>query len=526
MTTYKLVRPVGASLPEAGSLRREPPRPVEKRDPTYADNYDDSTVFYDAILSGRTITLVGPPLLNLEGFITGGDVRFGAAEDPVRFSTVKHDRSQVSTVRLRDPGMGNAELKFRLSDGTRLALTPTPDMNELFAGRRVLMAHQKDEPIAWILDWIRYYQHEHGVDAVLLYDNASTTRTPEELLGALRSLEGLQTAVVVEWNYKFGPQGSPWVGPNVAWDSDYGQIGAFQDARYRFLQSAVGVINSDIDELVIKTTDMDVFDALAESEDGVVGYGGRWIENSRSDTSRTPRFWDFFKILKTGHPCRPKWTARYSSLSSATSPTCHFIRGADVPPDDRFYLAHFRGLNMGWKVPKRLQNVEDRGQFAVDYGVVGALAEVFPDSIPWTEVRRALKEVSRATPVDGDRVFREWLQEAVRARCGVPGDSWTRSWFWRSNVGVLERDGGRLGRIAFDLEMGANAIGVALSVRDGSHVDDLHEALASSGIQVMGRLSGGMGFRLREFDRKESREELAEEIAALLTRCVRAVSGE
>ena len=47
---------------------RNPPRPLSLRHEDYEDNFDFTTIFYDCFwdYTGRAISLIGPPLANLE----------------------------------------------------------------------------------------------------------------------------------------------------------------------------------------------------------------------------------------------------------------------------------------------------------------------------------------------------------------------------------------------------------------------------------------------------------------------------
>ncbi len=58
----EVLRPVATSLPAFSAARREPPRPVEAREPDYLDKFDAETLFYDAFMGSRgRIVLLGPP---------------------------------------------------------------------------------------------------------------------------------------------------------------------------------------------------------------------------------------------------------------------------------------------------------------------------------------------------------------------------------------------------------------------------------------------------------------------------------
>lgn len=513
---YHLLSPSSLFLPEGGSLRRIEARPTELQDPTYSEKYDYFTLFYDAFRIGDEVVFISPPLLNLEAEILDGRVQVG--DDPdntVAFRTRALERAQMSTITLPKGSPEDVELHFFLASGVHLKLRPhTAELN-LFKGKRTLLTLQKNESIEWILDWVRYYQIIHGINAVLLYDNASTDYSSAELLAALRTISGLDVVCVVNWRFIYGPQGSPWAGPNVPWDSDFCQIGALQDACFHYLAQSEGVINADVDELVIPLTDDTLFDALKTAPTGTIGYSGRWIENA-ADLSFTPgelpHFWHFFRIQGNGRTCRNKWTACPPRWSGQQHTTAHFVRGPKYDQDPRFYIAHFRGLNSGWKIPDRATVQTHTEDLNYDLGVIAALMRVFPDKISSKTVHDALRSHAFSPALDPDAVFQDWLQEAITARTAHQ-INWHASWVWRGKVLVFETSSS-LGRVAFDVSISSQHISLALSVRELSYFDDLTQILAASTFASLSLLRGRKGYRIKTYERNGlKRDVLVQSIA-------------
>ena len=77
------------------AIRREPPRPVEARQPTHLDEYDDRTLFYDAFRApdGDRAVLIGPPVNNLLPHFETMAVHGSPSEAPIGFSLVHRDRN-------------------------------------------------------------------------------------------------------------------------------------------------------------------------------------------------------------------------------------------------------------------------------------------------------------------------------------------------------------------------------------------------------------------------------------------------
>ena len=56
-------------LPANSPMRRESPRPPERRDPDYDQKYDWLGLFYDVYWHGGRVAMVGPPLRNFASLV-------------------------------------------------------------------------------------------------------------------------------------------------------------------------------------------------------------------------------------------------------------------------------------------------------------------------------------------------------------------------------------------------------------------------------------------------------------------------
>ena len=108
---------------------------------------------------------------------------------------------------------------------------------DLFRDRKVLLTLSKNNELYWIGDWVRFFARRHGCDAVLFYDNSSTKYDVSEVYETIASIPRIEVVVVVNWPYKYGPQGTDRdVGPQKSpWDLAYSQPGVLEHARHRFL---------------------------------------------------------------------------------------------------------------------------------------------------------------------------------------------------------------------------------------------------------------------------------------------------
>lgn len=356
---HLICRPNPVSLSDFTDARREATRPLAFRGETFDRDFDSNTLIYDAVqVSPSTVALFAPPFFNLArdvatmGFVSGATTRKARTRHLDRHAQLWLDIPERA---------GSIQAAGELGSFT---VKVSPNESELFRDRRVIFTMSKDNPIEWILDWVRFNRDIHGADAVLIYDNGSSAYDSATLSAALRSIRGIQCSVVMEWPFKYGPQGAnSW----DHWDSDFCQLGAWEHARWRFLQNARSAMNSDIDEMVLSKSGRSVFEAAENSWAGLVRYRGRWIigidDGHRDDRHGAPlRHADFsvlmppnYKFSKFGrrdaNACLPKWTVVPTRCPTAAQWHIHSIFSwwASFFCTSDFSFRHFREIGSNWK---------------------------------------------------------------------------------------------------------------------------------------------------------------------------------
>ena len=253
-----IVKPNSLETSKESGIKRVPARAKEFLNDTYFEKYDNTTIFYDVFTVGRKIFLIGPPLLNFMPILDTCTIFESNARKgtKVKVYTEHRDRSQLSWIDIPDNIESVSQICFDLSplqNGKKdyvlsVSLEDEINFNELLKDSRALMTLQLDNALVWIQDWATFYNRIHQVDTVIIYDNGSSAYTVQEIADTVSAVEGIKNICIIQWNFKYGPQGKPW-GTDAPWDSDFCQIGALQDARLRFLGNSVGMINADIDEL-------------------------------------------------------------------------------------------------------------------------------------------------------------------------------------------------------------------------------------------------------------------------------------
>lgn len=356
-------------------LARRAPRPPEQRQSDYVELYDYKTLFYDIFESGNQIIFSGPPLLNLESVIKMGRYTIF---DQVR-KDVPDTRYAWKTQRTSLPTKNENDIvttsRSIIIDAGHLQVSTViqTDDNNIFDNKKVIFTLSKNNDLAWIRDWAKFYSTVHGVNAILFYDNDSDAYSANEILEVISAVDGIETAVVVNWPFKYGPGGTN----SKNWDSDYCQYGAMEHARLRFLQKAVGVLNNDIDELVVSNDGRSVFDWLADSSTGALAYAGRWVENV-GITDSVPLHSNFRYMDPSRPLCTKKWCLDPRRMPQDIQWNVHSFGGGFSPDFPKgIFHRHFVGVNSNWKTDRTKRREYDPGVHILDEELSSALDRAF-----------------------------------------------------------------------------------------------------------------------------------------------------
>lgn len=360
---------------ESGVVR-EPPRPLQLRNPAYAGQFDWDTLFYDVYRAGRHVVFQGPPLLNLRDKVEqspwlASRLRglFPRARMIERNRGCEYWVREESDTIVLDSPLGLHEIRVQ------------PNLSHRFAGRRVLHTLSRNNDIVWILDWVRFHVAVHGADGVLIYDNASTDYSSDDLRTALAEAFPALAVAVIDWPFRYGPQGGmagAVGGRETPWDSDFCQTGSLQHARFRFLGQARSVLNADIDELVLSDRGRSIFEVTERARGGFVKFAGHWI------SATTPHgvapgcgghgdFW-LRDALETD-TCPPKWCVVPGRTSTARHCwSVHNLFGArrNRRISHEFAYRHMRGISKGWKEARWDATSYDPARFTPDLALRAA----------------------------------------------------------------------------------------------------------------------------------------------------------
>jgi hypothetical protein len=382
-------------------LRRQPPRALDDRPPSYERLFDFDTLFYD-VFRGRDpheVICLGPPLLNCEAALSTAIFRASGADGAVRceYRPPRSAFQPSCQFRLSGPGIDAADRIVMEIAGSEVEIPIRPSGISRFAGRRVITTLSKDNPLDWIGDWAAFNAKVHGADAVLLYDNGSVTYDLAALSELLKSVPGVAQSLVVPWRFPYGPG----VGRRNIQDSFYCQPGALDHARWRYCATARAVLNTDIDELVVLASGASLFERAEASSKAAIVFAGHWVEMPKrsGDPPDFVRHTDCLygerwrnalrRICPFRWLLRTKWIVLPERCPEDADWGVHDLyapqgenRQTEASwknrPRDVFYR-HFRQINTGWKTARWRARAYSPIRHLYDRELARAFAAAFPE---------------------------------------------------------------------------------------------------------------------------------------------------
>ena len=350
-------------------IKRMPPRPPSDRQFGYLEDFDFTTVFSDIFVRDGRVWLVGPPFLNLESELHAAKFIWNWKDitGEVHFETFNR-MSRTSFPTSVDFG----ELQIQSTIGNWIAQVSSFDHKD-FVGSRLMVTQQKNNRLEWIAYWVLFNVKVNAIDSIVIYDNNSTEYPIERIEQLLSLIPGLKRWIVVDWDTPHGVTG----GPNSVWDSDYGQLVAWEHSRHMFAPLASSVLMIDIDELPVTRNPIGILEQLEGSEEKALLFKRMSIKpfanrNKIRDGIRVHS--DFSLGDSAGAQLSCKYAYVPARLESSDQLLVHQIHGESTKPQDisETFAGHFDAIRIEWrereKEPVRLaQQLED---------IVGGFEEV------------------------------------------------------------------------------------------------------------------------------------------------------
>lgn len=538
-----IVKPNFLEIPQEYDIKRVPSRAKEFLDDNYFKKYDDKTIFYDVFTVDRKVFLIGPPLLNLISILDDCTIFSPCNKEGVKVKvhTEQRDRSQLSWINIPDDVRHVSRICFNLSsllDTTKdcilsLSLENEINFNEILKDSRALMTLQLNNALIWIQDWVAFYNKIHRVDTVIIYDNGSSDYETQEIADVISTIKNIKNICIVQWNFKYGPQGKPW-GTDAPWDSDFCQIGALQDARLRFLGNSAGMINADIDELFYPTeTDVDIFQVLESSNLSTLNVEGFNIEKNivnrtEGEVDSLPRFYHFWEKKRAAVRGVRKWITKPSRWTHNMNPTAHYIHNAPYFLVNSFSIGHYYSINTGWKVVDRAKLSKKKGEgdnnqdFVSDPCMLASLIKAFPNKISSDLLSDELLKLYNQK-IDNISIVNKTIDQLDKIFfITEPYINWSKRWIWRNNVLVFEIYNENLGIVAFDIYPAKEIWIVNISVRGLQYFSALTKALnqVSKDIEILPNKKGYI-FKRIDVSAMEDNDILRKIARLLISTCIK-----
>lgn len=326
------------------ALRRDHMAPPEARDATYLENYDRTTLWYDAFWRDGEVIVIAPLMKNLAAPVKAAGFQLDGRKVPWRRR--RFQRHEVWRMPSPEPP---GELRVAGPDWS-VASPVSQTAADLFAGRNVILTISKDNELAWIRDFARFYRETQGTEAILFIDNGSQSYGPEDVAATL-SESGLQAMVVSAPL----PYGAKVTGARNTHRAKFFRPAMLNLARLRFLYRARAVLNIDIDELVW-SEGASVFDLAAAHPIGFAPFRGRWRAPG-PDAGSPPLHRDHVWISDDQRVCPIKYAVAPNRLAGRISWDVHRLerlpfKNRLVRKDAGYW--HCSGVSTGWKQTRRL----------------------------------------------------------------------------------------------------------------------------------------------------------------------------
>ncbi|WP_417583250.1 hypothetical protein [Pelagibacterium sp.] len=342
-------------LPEGKALRRQPRVPTRRRPDTFWQRFEDRALVYDAFWSAdeTKIVLSCPPPNSLSPQWLSA--RFSAQPSGHSLTPAFSISRSTMTIALPEAPADTTGVTLEFADET-FTVPVQPNFGDFFAGRRVMFTMNKDNDLDWMALWADWHARLHGVDAIIVFDNGSTSYNTGSIANRLLDVPGISRVAVPSWPHRYGPV-DPGVLFHPYW-ANFLQVASFRVTVSRLAPKAEGLLNCDIDELVAQGPNGGVYDALEKSENGLVTLKGNWVEPQIAEDAADQPFHLRYRY-RHKNPlkavCANKWAIdprQPWAQDFAFTPMMHRIYGlprttnASAP---RLQFFHFKGINTNWK---------------------------------------------------------------------------------------------------------------------------------------------------------------------------------
>lgn len=289
---------------------RTPLCPSNKMTPYYLENFDATTLWYDAIHSENILRLVCPKLRNFENEIKNGVFCINNKKvDRVKIERFR--RTDIISMEIPAP---ITSLKFS-SKHIKIKSGVSRRDDNLTKDKNCAIIMNKNNNLDWIKYFVQWHIKYHNLQCLVVLDNNSSIYTNKDIEQTLKQT-GLSSLIILNLPFLFGPAslGKPYHNKEL-----FLQSSAYNIAKFRFLKNARAVLCCDIDELVLpcKTT---VFDETIMSRHGFLRFLGQYRFHNFESEENVCHKSSFYKNGEKNSP--EKWCidpkGKYADYSWST----------------------------------------------------------------------------------------------------------------------------------------------------------------------------------------------------------------
>jgi hypothetical protein len=352
-------------LPRDQPFRRDLPPRAENPAHMGWRRYDDRTLVYEAVAMPGRVRLYLPRTFNLWELIAGAEMRIDGR--PVVAPRRKIFR-RFETLDLPWAGVAPTEATLDSPTLGKVVLPVASGQAAPYAGRRVVYTMLRNERLDWVRDWLFFHQREHGADAALITNNGSTDYTSADLLATMRSVPGYVTSQVLDVPLPWGPfQFEKGVD-----DAKFLQTTLLNLVRDRFFSGAAGVLNLDIDELVIRRKHLTAYEIAMRW--GYATFRGNWHYTPAADHPRHHA--DHVLINRDEKLCPTKYVYVPGSRLGRCCLSVHSLEkiGRNFFKTDALNFIHCWGISTSWKIDR---SAAERPGLTVDPEAEAAFTRTF-----------------------------------------------------------------------------------------------------------------------------------------------------
>lgn len=333
----------GLVLPKTSQLKRKHVRPEKRWTDHYLDKYDQHTLMYDCFYQpdSQRYIVTAPRFLNLWPLLSKHLYINGKKYRGLLRRTTWQRCEQVSIAAPK-----NATLEIRAADYTSvipIRQTAQADFNQL----NVMLAINKNNPLSWIHDWVKFHVNEQNLEGVCIIDNASTDYSSRDILDTLAGIKGLKSATVLVAPFPYGPVNRS---KKLEISPRFLQTSMFNVIKRDLFNKARAVLSIDIDELVIKNTAVNVFDAAVNAKLGAVSFREiRTFPNSQNESAHPQR--DHTMIKEDFKFGNTKWCVSGKGFMNKFGWAVHRFGGGFFPLTEtkKFNYLHCQTTTTNWK---------------------------------------------------------------------------------------------------------------------------------------------------------------------------------